>query len=165
MPPRPFIAACIAVAAALGVAQSAAADGTDPAYPGSVLHVSIGRPRLAGRPITIHATGHNAPDNLDVHLGYGLDVVLVDPRRLPGPCKRAFEAEVTDITNNPGDGALLTFEDLNEGSFGPFNIPVRFTTRGHGPLLVCAYSRYVTDDAAYASTRVTVYKPSKKRRR
>jgi hypothetical protein len=42
---------------------------------------------------------------------------------------------------------------------------VRFTTRGHGPLLVCAYSRYVTDDAAYASTRVTVYKPAKKRRR
>jgi hypothetical protein len=153
------------VAAALAAAPVAAlADGSDPAYPGSVLHVAVKGPRVAHRTLTIVATGHNAPDSLDVHVSYGLDVILVDPNRLHGPCRQSYQAELTDIINNPGDGLLLTYASLNEGVSGSFRIPLRFTPRGHGPMLVCAYSKYITDDAAHASTRAQIAKPPPKKR-
>jgi hypothetical protein len=84
-------------------------------------------------------------------------VIVVDAKRLPG-CRKSYNAELTDITNNPGDGLLLTFQGLNEGPSGPFKIGLRWTPHGAGALLVCAYSMYVTDDAAYASTQVRVVK-------
>ena len=46
--------------------------------------------------------------------------------------------------------------NCNEGESGPFTIKVPFTPRGGGTLLVCAYSEYVTDDAAWASTEAVV---------
>jgi hypothetical protein len=79
-----FLASATAAAAAAAIPAAARADGSDPAYPGSVLHVSVGKPRIAGRVLTIRGTGRNAPDSLGVHIGYGLDVILVDVRRLPG---------------------------------------------------------------------------------
>ena len=46
----------------------------------------------------------------------------------------------------------MTFESLNEGTSGPFRISLPFTPGGSGKLLVCAYTEFVTDDAAWAST-------------
>ncbi len=152
---------CIA-AATLGVTGPALADGTDPGYPGSVLHVAVSGPLGPGQVLTITGTGTNALANpsLGVPISYGLDVFAVDASRLSA-CDQSENAELTDVTNT-GAGRLLTFESLNEGPSGPFSIPLKFTPGGPGHLLVCAYTVYVTDDAAWASTEVQIPpRPSK----
>jgi hypothetical protein len=144
-------------------APSASADGHAPAYPGSVLHVSVSKPRVAKKVLTITAAGSNAPDKLDVHLSYGLNVIVTDAHTLPG-CRTSYNAELTDITDNPAAGRLLTFQSLSEGPSGRFHIGLRWTPGGPGRLQVCAYSMYVSDDAAYASTQVRVVKRAPRRR-
>jgi hypothetical protein len=155
-----LLAGVLATLIGLGAtAHRARADGTDPAYPGSSVHVKVTGPRQQGKTLTIVATGTNAPDSLPVHISYGLEVILVDPSILKGPCRVSYEAELTDIDNNPKGGRLLTFDQLNEGDDGAFQIPLRFTPGGFGPLLVCVYSMYITDDAAYGSTEVQIAPP------
>lgn len=145
-----------AVAGSLATAGSALADGTAPAYPGSVLHVSVSGPLTAGQVLTITGSGTNAvaDPSLDVPLSYGLDVFVVNAAKL-GSCDQSESAELNDVTNTNA-GRLLTFESLNEGPSGPFSIPVKFTPGGPGQLLVCAYSVYVTDDAAWASAEARI---------
>ncbi len=161
--PNMIVRVCaLAVASALLAAVlgggAALADGSAPDYPGSVLHASVTPPAIEGRPIDIVATGSNQISNpaLGVNLNYGLDVYVVDPTKLPGPCQTSDSAESTNIANNSGSGRQLTFEQLNEGISGPFSITVPFTPEGTGLLLVCAYSEYLTDDAAWATTEVQV---------
>jgi len=151
---RAGLGACVCACLLLGAAASARAEGTDPAYPGSVLHVTTTGPRVANKVLTIVATGTNAP--FGTPIDYGLRVLLIDPTLLPGPCKQSFNAEETDWENNPQDGRLLTFADLNEGLSGPFTITLPITPGGPGRLLICAYTVLVTDDAAWASTEVTI---------
>jgi hypothetical protein len=159
------IAAVTALGTALGGAGAspALADGTAPAYPGSVVHVSVSGPLQAGKVLTITATGANTAQTAlgGPALDFGLDLIVVDPQILKGPCEVSEQKELTDITNVPDGGRLLNFDDLNEGSSGPFRISQPYEPAGFGPLLVCAYSKYVTDDAAYASTQVQI-KPADK---
>jgi hypothetical protein len=153
-----------AVVTALGAAlcglgaSPALADGTDPAYPGSVVHVAVSGPLQAGKVLTITATGANTAQTSlgGPALDFGLEVIVVDPHILKGPCEVSEEKELTDITNVPDGGRLLNFDDLNEGSSGPFRVSQPYEPAGFGPLLVCAYSKYVTDDAAYATTQVQI---------
>jgi hypothetical protein len=126
----------------------------DAAYPGSVLHVTTTGPLVANKPLTIVATGTNAP--FGTPIDYGLKLILIDPTILPGPCQQSFNTEDTTWENNPQAGRLLTFESLNEGLSGPFTISLPITPGGSGPLLICAYTVLVTDDAAWASTQVTI---------
>jgi hypothetical protein len=156
---RLLAAVALSISTALLSAAPALADGTNPLYPGSVLHVSVTGSLIAGKLLTITATGTNAPDSQGVPIDYGLNLILVDPSKLPGPCFPSFNTELTEITDNPDAGRLLTFETLNEGLSGPFTIPLYFTPAGSGSLLVCAYSMFVTDDAAYASTQVRIAPP------
>jgi len=142
-------AGCCASAA---FAAPALGDGSAPNYPGSVLHVALARPLKAGKVLEIVATGTNAINSLGLPIDYGLEVILVDPLKLPGPCQESYNAELTDVTDNPQAGRLLTFEALNEGVSGPFKISLPFTPGGSGELVVCAYTEFVTDDAAWAST-------------
>jgi hypothetical protein len=132
--------------------------GTDPAYPGSVLHVSVSGPLQAGKVLTINASGSNVAQTAlgGPALDFGLEVIVIDPKILKGPCEVSEQKELTDITNVPNGGRLLNFDDLNEGSSGPFKVGQPYEPAGFGPLLVCAYSKYVTDDAAYASTQVQI---------
>jgi hypothetical protein len=132
-------------------------DGTDPAYPGSVVHVAVSGPLQAGKALTITATGTNAADNqLGAPISYGLELIVVDPEIVKGPCEVSEEKEISDITDVPNGGQLLNFSDLNEGPSGSFKINQPYEPGGFGPLLVCAYSRFVTDDAAYGSTEVHI---------
>jgi hypothetical protein len=139
----------------LGLAASPAfADGTDPAYPGSTLHVTTTGPLVAHQPLTIVATGTNAP--FDTPIDYGLRLFAIDHKLLPIPCAQGFSMEETIWEDNPQAGRLLTFANLNEGLSGPFTISLPITLAGGGDLLICAYSVLVTDDAAWASDEVTV---------
>ncbi len=106
--------------------------------------------------LSIDATGTNGIGFSGLQISYGLDLIVVDAHLLPGPCAQSEIAELTDVTDNPQAGRLLTFEALNEGASGPFSITLPFTPGGPGTLLVCAYSVFITDDAAYASTEVQI---------
>ena len=104
-------------------ASPALADGTDPAYPGSVLHVTTTGPLVAGKPLTIVATGTNAP--FGTPIDYGLRLFAIDHKLLPIPCAQGFSMEETISTDNPQAARLLTFENLNEGLSGHLRSPCR----------------------------------------
>lgn len=113
---------------------------------------------MADTPVVIEATDSNqVPPNAIVStIPFGLDLVVFNYDLLPIQCPDSESAAVTDATDNPKAGALLTFEQLQEGASGSFDIQQTFTPGGPGKLLICAYSEYVNDDAAWASTLVTV---------
>jgi hypothetical protein len=157
---KAHLAAGLALVVGIGVVgllpSRAVADGTAPDYPSSVLHVSVTGPKVANRPVTIVASGSNQMTALGTPIDYGLYLFLVNPKLLPGPCATSEATEETNISNNTAAGRQLNYEQFNEGESGPFTIKVPFTPGGGGTLLVCAYSEYVTDDAAWASTEAVV---------
>ncbi len=152
--------ACACALTAAMAAPAALADGTAPGYPASVLHVSIPGQKVEGKVVTIVATGTNQMTSLGTPIDYGLYLFLVDPTRLPGPCATSESTELNNVANNPGAARQLNYQQYNEGEDGPFTIKVPFTPEGTGRLLVCAYSEYVTDDAAWASTQASITKPA-----
>ena len=119
-----------------------------------MLHVTTTGPLVAGKPLTIVATGTNAP--FGTPIDYGLRLFAIDHKLLPIPCAQGFSMEETISTDNPQAARLLTFENLNEGLSGPFTISLPVTLAGPGDLLICAYSVLITDDAAWASDEATV---------
>jgi hypothetical protein len=154
---RAHVCALLSVALLALAASPALADGTDPDYPGSVLHVTTTGSDIAGKLLTIVATGTNAPSSV-VPIDYGLRLFAIDHKLLPEPCSQSLKTEETISSDNPQASRLPTFEDLNEGLSGPFTISLPLTPGGPGDLLICAYSVLVTDDAAWASTQVTIVK-------
>jgi hypothetical protein len=110
-----------AVAWAVGPAL---ADGTDPAYPGSLLHVTASGPLTPGSVLTITATGTNVqPMGISI-FNFGLDLSLVSADLLPVPCAVSESQEGAISVNNAQAVKLLTFDDLNEG--GPVRSRSRF---------------------------------------
>jgi hypothetical protein len=154
---RAHVCALVSVGLLALAASPALADGTDPDYPGSLLHVTTTGSDVAGKLLTIVATGTNAPSAV-VPIDYGLRLFAINHKLLPEPCSQSFETEETISSDNPQASRLLTFEDLNEGLSGPFTISLPITPGAAGDLLICAYSVLVTDDAAWASTEVTIVK-------
>jgi hypothetical protein len=151
------LALCLSVGVLIDAAPAAAsADGTSPDYPGSSVHVSISGPEAAGHLLYIVATGSNQMTSLGTPINYGLYVILVNQKLLPGPCASSMETELNNISSDQGAGRQLNYEQYNEGESGAFTIKVPYTPGGGGTLLVCAYSEYVTDDAAWGSTTAAV---------
>jgi hypothetical protein len=150
------LALCLSVGLLIGAAPAATADGTAPDYPGSNVRVSVTGAKTAGHLIYIVASGTNKLTSLGTPINYGLYVILVNQKLLPGPCASSMETEVDNISAEQGAGRQLNYEQYNEGESGPFTIKVPYTPEGAGTLLVCAYSEYVTDDAAWASTTAVI---------
>ena len=155
------ILACLCALALCGLAleaRPALADGTDPNYPGSVLHVTTSGTPVVGSELTITATGSNAPQEpFGMPYGmYDLELFAVDHTLLPVDCSQSFETEDTIYTNNPQAVNFLTFGGLNEGVSGPFTIQLPVPATNAGDWLVCAYSVFIIDDAAWASTEVKI---------
>jgi hypothetical protein len=150
------LALWLSVGLVIGAAPAATADGTAPGYPGSNVKVSVTGPKTAGHLIYIVASGSNKLTSLGTPINYGLYVVLVNQTLLPGPCASSMETELDNISADQGAGRQLNYEQYNEGESGPFTIKVPYTPEGAGTLLVCAYSEYVTDDSAWASTTALI---------
>jgi hypothetical protein len=150
------LALCLSVGLLIGAVPAATADGTAPDYPGSNVQVTVTGPKAAGHLIYIVASGSNKMSTLGTPINYGLYVILVNQKLLPGPCASAMETELNNISADQSAGRQLNFEQYNEGESGPFTIKVPYTPGGAGTLLVCAYSEYVTDDAAWASTTAVI---------
>ena len=152
-------AGVIAGVITLALAASAArADGTDPAYPGSVLHITASGPMTPGSILTITATGTNAVTDPQVPLNYDLDLFLVAADPFRTPCSTAKSTEETFSIDDSKYVTLLTGLALNEGKSGSFTLSLPITlNNGTGHLIVCAYSMYnYLDDAAWASTEVDI---------
>jgi hypothetical protein len=139
------------------VPAGATAAGSDPGFPGSRVHVSVSGPTQAGEVLSIRAAGRNLARVHDGRpIAYGLELIVTDPAILPGPCLSTEAAELTRIASVPGGGSLLTYGDLDEGAAGPFVIREPYEPIGSGPLEICAYSRWQTDDAAWGQANVTI---------
>jgi hypothetical protein len=126
---RAGLGAVLSLCAFALAASPALADGADPAYPGSTLHVTTTGPLVARQPLTIVATGTNAP--FDTPIDYGLRLFAIDHKLLTIPCAQGFSMEETIWEDNSQAGRLLTFEDLSEGLSGPS----RHSKRRAAPLL------------------------------
>jgi hypothetical protein len=150
------LALCLSIGLLIGAAPAATADGTAPDYPGSNVQVAVTGPKTAGHLIYIVAGGSNKLTSLGTPINYGLYVILVNQKLLPGPCASSMATELNNISADQSAGRQLNFEQYNEGESGPFTIKVPYTPGGAGTLLVCAYTEYVTDDAAWASTTAVI---------
>jgi hypothetical protein len=153
---KAVFALCLSIGLLIGAAPVATADGTAPDYPGSNVTVAVTGSKAAGQLIYIVASGSNKKTSLGTPINYGLYVILVNQKLLPGPCASSMETELNNISADQRAGRQLNFEQYNEGESGPFTIKVPYTPEGAGMLLVCAYSEYVTDDAAWASTTAVI---------
>jgi hypothetical protein len=158
---RAVVVACLSAGAVAWAAGPALADGTDPAYPGSVVHVMASGPLTPNSIMTITATGANVAP-MSVYgistFEFGLSLFLVSADVLPAPCATTRGVEGFIALNNAQYVHDLTPAVLLEGFSGPFTISVPVTLNsGTGHLMVCAYSVYGDiDDAAWASTEVTI---------
>jgi hypothetical protein len=127
------------------------------AFPQSTLQVLITGPRQADQALTIQAVGSNAARDLGQRpIDYGLQLIVTDPAILPGDCATAEQAELAKIMTVRGGGSLLTFDDLPEGTGGPFSLREPYEPIGSGPLQVCAYSEWRSEDAASAQANVQI---------
>jgi hypothetical protein len=118
-----------------------------PSYPNSRLAIKVvGKPR-AGGIARVVVSGSNAPF-ADSGVGYQLDAFAQDGKVLP-QCPRSFAAELQNSINL---GVSYIAQGLPEGASGPFDHPLAFRT---GPqirkVVVCAYSRFIDDDAAVSA--------------
>jgi hypothetical protein len=155
-----WVLACVCVGAPALAAGAALADGTNPAFPGSVLHVSIEGSLVAHAHVSVVATGTNAPKSEPIL--YGLKVFAIDHKQLVVPCSQSSVIEQTTVDDSPQAGVDLTPLPGIEGLSGPFTLSVPLTLGASGDPLICAYSlssRNVLGgaaDAASPSTEVTI---------
>jgi len=148
----------VAVCVGAWAVGPALADGSDPGYPGSVLHVRTSGPLTPGSLLTITAYGSNVqPGNSLGPYPFILNLFLQNTDILPLPCSTGLNGENDILANN--SGAVKSLGGLlNEGDSGPFTIslPIRLDN-GTGHLQICAYSVYAySDGAAWGSTKVTI---------
>jgi hypothetical protein len=127
-----------------------------PSYPNSTLAiVAEGKPR-AGKIVKLTVSGYNAPFEIGFpgsgeYLSYTLDVFAQNGKVLP-VCPRYFQDELQNQVNL---GIARIGQGLNEGYHGQFAIPIRFpTTRRVRNIVICAYSRMITDDAAVSALAI-----------
>jgi hypothetical protein len=144
------VAACGVASLAL-LAGTAHAKGSTylpaPAYPNSKLAIDVaGKPR-AGKVVKVRVSGSNAPFGSG-EVAYQLDVFAQNGKVVPN-CPRSFAEELQNAINL---GVAYIAQGFPEGNYGPFSTPIRFTTSTQvRNVVVCAYSRFIDDDAAVSA--------------
>jgi hypothetical protein len=144
------VAVCVAAGLAL-LAGTAHAKGSvylpAPAYPNSKLAIDLaGKPR-AGKVVKVQVSGSNAPFSSG-EVAYQLDAFAQNGKVVP-TCPRSFAEELQNTINL---GVAYIAQGFPEGSSGPFSTPIRFQTGSQiRKVVVCAYSRFIDDDAAVSA--------------
>jgi hypothetical protein len=118
-----------------------------PAYPNSKLAIDLaGKPR-AGKVVKVQVSGSNAPFSTG-EVAYQLDAFAQNGKVVPN-CPRSFAEELQNSINL---GVAYIAQGFPEGNYGPFSTPIRFQTGAQiRNVVVCAYSRFITDDAAVSA--------------
>jgi hypothetical protein len=124
-----------------------------PSYPNSSLAISlVGKPR-AGSVVKVVVSGSNAPFEAGYpgsgdDIAYQLDAFAQNGKVLPN-CPPSFAEELQNEVNL---GIARIAQGLNEGFYGPFAIPLQFQAASRiRNVVVCAYSRMISDDAAVSA--------------
>jgi hypothetical protein len=129
--------------------------GPSAQYPQSRLSISMPTRARAGSIVTVTMSGTNAPFTEGAPIAYSLDVFVQKQSVLPS-CPASYSEELNNLANLAGIAIVRIAINLNEGVSGPFRIPVKYQTGTIRRIVICAYSRLITDDAAYAQLRHTL---------
>lgn len=159
---RGIVLLCASAGALALASAPALADGAHPDYPDSTLQLSVAPPASPQHTFTVVATGMNGnPPFTSDGEQYDLEAFLVDPGVQPCP---ADEQDAFFGSHLAGEGIIdITPLTVSEGGPGPFSVSVQAQVPPgvSGRLLVCGYTSFLgLDDAASASTAVTVTAPS-----
>ena len=141
---------------ALGAAEGkASVFAPAPSYPNSTLAIDlVGHPR-AGKVVKVVVSGSNDPFEIGYpgsgdYLAYQLDAFAQNAKVLP-QCPRSFAEELQNEVNL---GIARIAQGLPEGYSGSFGTQLAFQTSPKvRDIVVCAYSRMITDDAAVSALR------------
>jgi hypothetical protein len=131
------------------LAGPAAATGS---YPGETLSVTQTGPAVAGQAVNFLATGEQTDVN-DYAGGFDLDVFEKNPSVDP-TCGPDYWDESNNAVTDPSELHFIIgdWEGLNT----TFSVPFKAVFSQPGPVLLCAYSTWVTDTAASAVLTVDV---------
>src|SRR3954466_5774172 len=148
-----FVAAVFLVHPSAPPAQSTG--GPSAQYPQSRLSISLPATARAGSIVTVTLAGTNAAFTEGAPITYSLEV-FVQKRSVFPSCPASYGEEVNNLANLNGTAVVRIANGLNEGVSGPFRIPLKYRTGSIRRIVICAYSRLITDDAAYAELRRTL---------
>ena len=154
--------ATIAAALAALAWPASAAAASSPQYPGSKLSISVPRTARASSVVTVTFSGTNAQFTEGAPITYGLTAFVQARSALPS-CPASYNEELNNFANLGGRSIIQIAINLNEGVQGPFSYKVKYRAGPVRKIVICAYSRLITDDAAYAQKRVTLRPPRKRR--
>ena len=148
--------------AALGItAGKGSVFAPAPAYPNSKLAIDVvGHPR-AGKVVKVVVSGSNDPFEIGYpgsgdYLAYQLDAFAQNGKVLPN-CPRSYAEELQNSINL---GVARIAQGLPEGYYGTFQTPLAFqSSRSVRNIVVCAYSRMITDDAAVSALGFKLRRP------
>lgn len=157
-------AAVTLLAAALPGSALAAARSESraaPAYPNTRLAIRVkGRPR-AGQITTVVVTGSNERMEISEGSGSFLDYKLelfVQDRRVLRRCPISYNGQLNNVINL-SDRISQIGRNIDLGTGGAFRAPIKYQSGTTRPVLFCAYTRVITDDAAVAGLRYTFAAP------
>jgi hypothetical protein len=163
-PLRSGLAASLAVAALLIDAAALPArstGGPTAQYPDSRLAISMPATSRAGSLVTVTFAGRNAAFTQGADIDYQLEAFVQQRSVLPR-CPLSYSEEFNNFLNVGGNAIGRIAIGLNEGPSGPFRFRVRYRSGPARRIVVCAYTRLITDDAAHAQLRHTM-RPSRSR--
>src|ERR1700756_5396569 len=151
---RPFVVAVVGLTAMVGLAGSAGATGS---YPGETLSLSLSGTAVLGTTTNFVASGNQTDvsqyNSGGTYSAFDLEVYVKDPRVDP-TCAADYSAENNAAISDPSENQVVIGQ--GQGTATTFSIPFKATFARTGPVLVCAYSVYISDTAASAHLQINV---------
>jgi hypothetical protein len=126
--------------------------GATGSYPGETLSVAQSGPAVAGQAVNFLATGQQTDVN-DYAGGFSLDVFEKNPNVDP-TCAPDYWDETNNAVTDPSELHFIVGDW--EGLGTTFSVPFKAVFDQPGPVLLCAYSTWITDTAASATLTVNV---------
>ncbi len=146
----------IAALGLLGPGVMAAPASATGSYPGETLSLAVNGSAVVGHVTDFLATGQQT-DVGDYAGGFALNVFEKDPSVDP-TCSPDYWDESNNSLNDPSEVRMVIGDW--EGSDPTFSVPFTAVFSKPGPVLLCAYSDWITDTAASAQLTVNVAGPA-----
>jgi hypothetical protein len=126
--------------------------GATGSYPGETLSIAQSGPAVAGQAVNFLATGQQTDVN-DYAGGFSLEVFEKDPTVDP-TCAAGYWDETNNEITDPSELHFIIGDW--QGTDTTFSVPFKAVFEKPGPVLLCAYSTWITDTAASATLTVNV---------
>ena len=135
----------------VGPALFAGTAGATGSYPGETLSLALNGPAVAGKATQLVASGQQLDVN-DYAGGFDLNVFAKDPNVDP-TCAPSYWQESNNSITNPSE-IRIVIGDWQGMDSTTFSVPFSAVFDQPGPVLLCAYSDWITDTAASAQLTV-----------